>query len=172
MGHATAAVLGKARQIIHLLRSNGVPAIAGLDTRALARHLRETGCQRALITAPGMIDADEAAAMDAKRRAESNYDVEELGLGFVKFADSLTLDAGSQLRKDTLNILDTGSAGSIGQLSLTTLTGLGMGAAVAYTGFEAVKIALGAGDDTFTLDPGTRLYTTIKPGRGNNIING
>ena len=85
---------------------------------------------------------------------------------------TVTLDAGSQLRKDTLNILDTGSAGSIGQLSLTTLTGLGMGAAVAYTGFEAVKIALGAGDDTFTLDPGTRLYTTIKPGRGNNIING
>ena len=62
VGHATAAVLGKARQIIHLLRSNGVPAIAGLDTRALARHLRETGCQRALITAPGITDPDEAAA--------------------------------------------------------------------------------------------------------------
>ena len=28
VGHATAAVMGKARQIIHLLRSNGVPAIA------------------------------------------------------------------------------------------------------------------------------------------------
>lgn len=62
VGHATAAVLGKARQITHLLRANGVPAIAGLDTRALARHLRETGCQRALITAPGQTDPDEAAA--------------------------------------------------------------------------------------------------------------
>jgi len=62
VGHATAAVLGKARQIVHLLRSAGVPAIAGLDTRALARHLRETGCQRALITAPGMTDPEEAAA--------------------------------------------------------------------------------------------------------------
>jgi carbamoyl-phosphate synthase small subunit len=62
VGHATAAVLGKARQIIHLLRASGVPAIAGLDTRALARHLRETGCQRALITAPGQTDPDEAAA--------------------------------------------------------------------------------------------------------------
>ena len=47
VGHATAAVLGRARQIVHLLRSEGVPAIAGLDTRALARHMRETGCQRA-----------------------------------------------------------------------------------------------------------------------------
>jgi len=62
VGHATAAVLGRARQIVHLLRSSGVPAIAGLDTRALARHLRETGCQRAIITAPGHVDPDEAAA--------------------------------------------------------------------------------------------------------------
>jgi carbamoyl-phosphate synthase small subunit len=62
VGHATAAVLGKARQITHLLRANGVPAIAGLDTRALARHLRGTGCQRALITAPGQTDPEEAAA--------------------------------------------------------------------------------------------------------------
>ena len=56
VGHATAAVLGRARQIVHLLRAAGVPAIAGLDTRALARHLRETGCQRAIITAPGETD--------------------------------------------------------------------------------------------------------------------
>ena len=46
VGHATAAVLGRARQIVHLLRAEGVPAIAGLDTRALARHLRETGSLR------------------------------------------------------------------------------------------------------------------------------
>jgi predicted dehydrogenase len=30
--------------------------------------------------------------MDAERRAKSGYDVEELGLGFVHFADGLTLD--------------------------------------------------------------------------------
>jgi len=62
VGHATAAVLGRARQIVHLLRTSGVPAIAGLDTRALARHLRTTGCQRGLITAPGEVDPDEAFA--------------------------------------------------------------------------------------------------------------
>jgi carbamoyl-phosphate synthase small subunit len=60
VGHATAAVLGRARQIVHLLRTSGVPAIAGLDTRALARHLRTTGCQRGLITAPGEVDPDAA----------------------------------------------------------------------------------------------------------------
>jgi carbamoyl-phosphate synthase small subunit len=60
VGHATAAVLGRARQIVHILRASGVPAIAGVDTRALARHLRETGCQRAIITAPNEVDPDEA----------------------------------------------------------------------------------------------------------------
>ena len=62
VAHATAAVLEPARQIIHLLRSRGIPAIAGVDTRAIARHLREHGSQRALITAPGEVDADAAVA--------------------------------------------------------------------------------------------------------------
>ncbi len=66
VSHATAAVLGRARQIVHLLRSAGVPAIAGLDTRALARHLRETGCQRGIITGPGEVDVD--AAVERARR--------------------------------------------------------------------------------------------------------
>ena len=62
VAHATAAVVGRARQIVHLLRAGGVPAIAGVDTRALARHLRETGTQRAVVTAPGETDPDAAVA--------------------------------------------------------------------------------------------------------------
>lgn len=62
VGHATAGVLGRARQIVHLLRSQNVPAIAGLDTRTLARHLRESGSLRGIITAPGETDADAAVA--------------------------------------------------------------------------------------------------------------
>lgn len=62
VGHATAAVLGPAQQLVALLQEWGVPAIAGLDTRLLARRLRETGSQRALITAPHETDADEAVA--------------------------------------------------------------------------------------------------------------
>ena len=62
VSHGTAAVLGRARQIVHLLRSAGVPAIAGLDTRALARHLRASGSLRGVITAPGETDAAAAVA--------------------------------------------------------------------------------------------------------------
>jgi carbamoyl-phosphate synthase small subunit len=63
VAHATAAVLDDARQLATLLRTNGIPAIAGVDTRALARHLRSTGCQRSIITQPGMTDPDAAIAM-------------------------------------------------------------------------------------------------------------
>jgi carbamoyl-phosphate synthase small subunit len=62
VAHATAAVLDDARQLATLLRTNGIPAIAGVDTRALARHLRTTGCLRGIITEPGRTDPDEAAA--------------------------------------------------------------------------------------------------------------
>ena len=40
VANATAAVLDDARQLARLLRDHGIPAIAGVDTRALARHLR------------------------------------------------------------------------------------------------------------------------------------
>jgi carbamoyl-phosphate synthase small subunit len=65
VAHATAAVMGRGRQVVHLLRAHDVPAIAGVDTRALARHLRETGTQRAFVTAPG--DVDREAAVEAAR---------------------------------------------------------------------------------------------------------
>jgi carbamoyl-phosphate synthase small subunit len=65
VGHATAAVLDDARQLASLLRTDGIPAIAGVDTRALARHLRTNGCLRAVITAPGVMDRD--SAVDAAR---------------------------------------------------------------------------------------------------------
>ena len=58
VGHATAAALEPARQLVTLLRDAGVPAIAGVDTRALARRLRETGSQRAWIGAPGATDEE------------------------------------------------------------------------------------------------------------------
>jgi carbamoyl-phosphate synthase small subunit len=65
VAQATAGVLGRARQVVHLLRGAAVPALAGIDTRALARHLRETGSQRAIITGPG--DTDPVAAVEAAR---------------------------------------------------------------------------------------------------------
>jgi carbamoyl-phosphate synthase small subunit len=62
VANATAAVLDDARQLAALLRDNAIPAIAGVDTRALARHLRANGCLRGIVTAPGDIDVEAARA--------------------------------------------------------------------------------------------------------------
>ncbi len=60
VANATAAVLDDARQLASLLRTNGIPAIAGVDTRALARHLRTNGSLRGIVTTPGELDLDAA----------------------------------------------------------------------------------------------------------------
>jgi len=62
VANATAAVLEDARQLAALLRDAGIPAIAGVDTRALARHLRANGSLRGIVTAPGEIDPGAAVA--------------------------------------------------------------------------------------------------------------
>jgi carbamoyl-phosphate synthase small subunit len=68
VANATAAVLDDARQLATLLRSNDIPAIAGVDTRALARHLRSSGSLRGIITEPGA--TDHAAAVARARSVE------------------------------------------------------------------------------------------------------
>ncbi len=65
VANATAAVVEKAAQLAALLRDEGIPAIAGIDTRALARHLRTHGSIPGLVTAPG--ETDVAAAVAAAR---------------------------------------------------------------------------------------------------------
>jgi carbamoyl-phosphate synthase small subunit len=65
VANATAAVLEDARQLAALLRDNAIPAIAGIDTRALARHLRATGSLRGLILEPGQMDPAAAASRAA-----------------------------------------------------------------------------------------------------------
>jgi carbamoyl-phosphate synthase small subunit len=56
VANATAAVLDDGRQLARLLRDSAIPAIAGVDTRALARHLRANGCLRGAILEPGELD--------------------------------------------------------------------------------------------------------------------
>ena len=65
VANATAAVVDDVRQLAALLRANGIPAIAGVDTRALARHLRTRGSLRGIVTEPGFVDRD--AAVDRAR---------------------------------------------------------------------------------------------------------
>jgi carbamoyl-phosphate synthase small subunit len=63
VANATAAVLDDAQQLATMLREAGIPAISGVDTRALARHLRSHGSLRAIVTEPGMTDPAEARAL-------------------------------------------------------------------------------------------------------------
>ena len=56
VANATAAVVDDALQLAALLRRARIPAIAGVDTRALARHLRTHGSLRGVILEPGMLD--------------------------------------------------------------------------------------------------------------------
>ncbi|HEV8516750.1 MAG TPA: glutamine-hydrolyzing carbamoyl-phosphate synthase small subunit [Candidatus Limnocylindrales bacterium] len=79
VAHGTAAVVDDAYQLVHLLRDHGVPAIAGIDTRALARRLRSTGSQRAVLTAPGSVDREAAiAAASAVARWEDQDFVDQV----------------------------------------------------------------------------------------------
>jgi carbamoyl-phosphate synthase small subunit len=71
VANATAAVLDDARQLAALLRDASIPAIAGVDTRALARHLRSNGYLRGIVTAPG--ETDRAAAV-ARARAVPRWE--------------------------------------------------------------------------------------------------
>jgi carbamoyl-phosphate synthase small subunit len=75
VANATAAVLEDARQLARLLRDDAIPAIAGVDTRALARHLREAGSLRGIVTAPGDTDLDvaRAAARDVPRWEDQDF---------------------------------------------------------------------------------------------------
>lgn len=77
VGHATAAVIEPALQLVALLRDSGVPAICGLDTRHLARTLRRTGSQRAVITAPGGVDV--AVAVTQARAVQAWEDQDFVG---------------------------------------------------------------------------------------------
>ncbi len=78
VAHATAAVVDDARQLAALLRDQGIPAIAGVDTRALARHLREAGSLRGIVTAPGETDATEAVSRARAIRRWEDQDFVEL----------------------------------------------------------------------------------------------
>ena len=84
VANATAAVLDDARQLSSLLRTNGIPAIAGVDTRALARHLRTTGSLRGILVAPGELDERMAvAAAEAVPRWEDQDFVGQVSPGSI-----------------------------------------------------------------------------------------
>jgi carbamoyl-phosphate synthase small subunit len=89
VANATAAVLDDVRQLASLLRTTGIPAIAGVDTRALARHLRANGSLRGIVTEPGFVDRD--AAVDRARALPRWEDQDFVG----QVSPSSIMDVGS-----------------------------------------------------------------------------
>ncbi len=69
-----------------------------------------------------------------------------------------------------LNVDDTGNPNAtIGTLTASTLTGLGMASGITYTGMQFINIALGSGTNTFNVQ-GTSAATDIDTGAGNNSL--
>jgi carbamoyl-phosphate synthase small subunit len=89
VANATAAVLDDARQLASFLRSNAIPAIAGVDTRALARHLRTHGSLRGIVTEPGFTNRD--LAVDRARAVPRWEDQDFVG----QVSPSSIVDVGS-----------------------------------------------------------------------------
>ncbi len=89
VANATAAVVDDVRQLAALLRDQGIPAIAGVDTRALARHLRANGSLRGIVTEPGFVDRD--AAVEGARAVPQWEDQDFVG----QVSPASILDVGS-----------------------------------------------------------------------------
>lgn len=56
---------GKALGVLEYFRMHKVPILEGVDTRALVRHLRTKGAQKALLTSEGLPKAEAAARLAA-----------------------------------------------------------------------------------------------------------
>jgi len=108
VANATAAVLADVRQLAALLRDSRIPAIAGVDTRALARHLRAHGSLRGIVTEPGFIDRD--AAVDRARAVPRWEDQDFVG----QVSPSSIMDVGAESEGGPLiGIVDFGLKSNI-----------------------------------------------------------
>ncbi|MBA2720208.1 MAG: glutamine-hydrolyzing carbamoyl-phosphate synthase small subunit [Chloroflexi bacterium] len=108
VANATAAVLDDARQLGALLRDNAIPAIAGVDTRALARHLRANGSLRGIVTEPGSVDRD--VAVERARAVPRWEDQDFVG----QVSPSSIMDVGSHDERGPLiGIVDFGLKSNI-----------------------------------------------------------
>lgn len=107
VAHATAAVLDDARQLATMLRRAGIPAIAGVDTRALARHLRSSGCLRGVITEPGIGDHGEAIAL---ARAVPRWEDQDF---VAQVSPSAVREVGDEAGEPLVAIVDYGLKANI-----------------------------------------------------------
>ena len=96
------------------------------------------------------------------------------GTGFTAgaspIAARLTIDGGGQ--GDTLNVTSGSVQGESGNLTSTSLTGLGMAEGIGYAAIETLNIALGSGGDTFTIESSAAATSTsLAMGDGMDTVN-
>ena len=81
----------------------------------------------------------------------------------------LAIDGGDGA--DTLKVDDSGETeGLAGLLTSTSITGLGMAAAINFTNLETLSISLGTGSDTFTVASTNSGATTVNAGGGDDVV--
>ena len=81
---------------------------------------------------------------------------------------ALTINGGGT---DTVNLNDAGSGAKTGQLTGTTITGLGMAGGITYSSVEILGLTFGSGDDTFTIISTHVGTTTVNTGAGADRVN-
>ncbi len=97
-------------------------------------------------------------------------DTINVGLGTLNGLDAVLVVNGGQ-GTDTLNVDDSGdTAANTGELTGTTVTGLGMGVGIAYT-VERLSIGLGSGADTFTIESTHDGVTNLRANGGEDTLN-
>jgi len=146
--HARAAIMRDARNYtdsvaaeagwLDWLRANGVPAITGVDTHALVRHIREAGAMRGGIF-PDDIDEPQAAALIAAEPSMVGLDL----VAEVSPAGRVELDpTGGPAGGPTIALIDTGVKTSI----LANLRARGARLVVHPSGAGAQEILAGSPD--------------------------
>ena len=166
VANATAAVVDDALQLASLLRTNGIPAIAGVDTRALARHLRSTGCQRGFITVAGAIEPTEAVAdaREVPRWEDQDFVAQVSPADVVEFGDAA--DGGPLVA-----IVDYGLKANIVRSLLRrgarvrVLPHTASAADVLSTDVAGVVLSPGPGDPARLADPVALAAAVIDDGR-------
>ncbi|HEX4035284.1 MAG TPA: glutamine-hydrolyzing carbamoyl-phosphate synthase small subunit [Solirubrobacteraceae bacterium] len=114
--HARAVIMRDARNHtrhggrgwLDWLRAEGIPAITGVDTRALVRHIRDAGSMRGGVFGADIDERDAAVAIAAEAPM-SGLDLARE----VTPAQALELDATNGVRGATIALLDTGVKSSI-----------------------------------------------------------
>jgi len=73
---------------------------------------------------------------------------------------------------DSLSLDDSGSTvAKSGTLTTSTITGLGMGSGITFSGLSLVSITLGSGGNTFTIASTPAATVLLSSGKGNDTVN-